>query len=364
MRGREGWSRSRAATVGAAFGAALILCAGGAWAEGEHGKTEGAAGGTAATPGGTQAEGTRTMGPEETGHHDIDDEESEEGNIRVGIDWVGGTGKTNVANQTQPTTLGGGAVNSIENVQVTSQSFIAGASIEYNHKLEFGARLPLTYGQFNLPDGPARSTTAVGNLELEGVYAHHIDQHMELGFALGIALPTAQGTDVPDPSKVSSIVEGANGLIDQNAYDRGALNRAASSSRGWETTALFETQRFGIIPKVELEYHRRKLAIEPYVKLENLLDTSGGAEHKYIGELVIGGRIAYRLARHVEPGVRIWTNIPLTGTDDTAVAVVEPQIRFPFTNRPPTVGAILPFAGPLASPTYTLGVRVSVAARF
>jgi hypothetical protein len=301
-------------------------------------------------------EGARAAGEDKA-------EEEEESPIRLGADLVVGTGKTSIANTAPPTGVEAGPTNSIGPSQVTTESLMFGASVEFGH-FEVGARLPVTFGTFNPPDAPSRTTTAAGNLELEGLYSHELRHDLELRFGLGIALPTAQGQEVP--AHATDLGANSSGVIDQSSYDRGALNLAAAASRGWEENALFEPSRFGIIPKVEVAYERRALVLEGYVKLENLIDTSGKADHSYIAELVIGGRAAYRLCAHLEPGLRIWTNLggELNGiTDDKPVAVVEPEVRFPFHRVTGVVGGILPFAGPLTSP-YFLGVRVGAVARF
>jgi hypothetical protein len=324
----------------------------------------GSSGGAAPQPGGGSAEGGRPMGGE--GAHSASEEgegPDEPGPVRVGVDLVIGTGQTTIANTTPPTAVEAAPANSLGSSQVTVESLIFGASVEFGH-FEVGVRLPVTFGSFNPPDAPSRATAALGNVELEGLYAHHLRPNLELRYSLGIALPTAQGQEVP--AHASDLVTNSSGVIDQSSYDRGALNRAAASARGWEDNALFEPSRFGIIPKVELAYELRSLVLEPYVKLENLIDTSGKADHSYVAELVIGARAAYRLTSHVEPGVRIWTNLggELNGiSDDKPVAVVEPEVRFPFRNVTGIVGGILPFAGPLTSP-YFVGVRVGAVARF
>ena len=364
MRGRLGGCPSRAVTV--AWMVAVLAAPGGALAnEGKPAKGgSGAAGGGSPQPGGTAAEGGgRPMSGEGARADGEEKEEEESAPIRVGVDLVVGTGVSSVANTAPPTAVEAGPTNSIGSSQVTTESLIFGASVDFGH-FEVGARLPVTFGSFNPPDAPSRMTAAVGNVEVEGLYTHHLRHDLELRFALGIALPTAQGQEVP--AHATDLAANSSGVIDQNSYDRGALNLAAAASRDWEENALFEPSRFGIIPKVEVGYERRALVLEGYVKLENLIDTSGKADHSYIAELVIGGRAGYRLCTHLEPGVRIWTNLggELNGiTDDKPVAVVEPEVRFPFHNVTGVVGGILPFAGPLTSP-YFLGVRVGAVARF
>lgn len=318
---------------------------------------------SAATPGGTPAEGGRPPGAEGGRSDQADESEDDAEPIRIGLDFVAGTGKTSIANTAQPTQLEGMPANTIGSSQVTTESFIAAAGLEVHH-FEFGLRMPLTIGQINPPDIPSRRTTAFGNLELEGAYLHELRPGLSLVYALGVTLPTAQGQAVP--SSASGLSSNSSGVLDLNSYDRGAINLAAASTRGWEENALFELQRVGIIPKVELRYETHGLLLQPYVKLDNLIDTSGHADHSYLGELVVGGRIAYRVVPHFEPGVRVWTNLngELTGiSSDKPVGVVEPEVRLPFHHVEGIVGGILPFAGPLTNP-YFLGIRAAVRVAF
>jgi hypothetical protein len=359
--------RARVAVLGALWVAGTLMVAAGALAnEGKPSKGGSGPGGASSSQpgGGPGAEGGRPMGAEgRSGGTEASGEQEQETPFRVGLDVVVGTGQTAIANSAQPTAVEAAPGNTLGTSQVTTESLLVGASVEV-HDFEFGARIPLTFGQINPTGEASRAISAFGNLELEVEYTHHFSEALALRYALGIALPTAQGQDVP--AKASDLVINANGIIDQSSYDRGVLNLAAASSRGLEETALFEVSRFGIVPKVELVYEKRGLVLEPYVKLENLIDTSGKADHKYLGELVIGGRVAYRLLKHVEPTVRIWTNLrgELTGiSEDKPVAAVEPQLRFPFHNVTGIVGGILPFAGPLTSP-YFLGIRAGLVVRF
>jgi hypothetical protein len=184
---------------------------------------------------------------------------------------------------------------------------------------------------------------------------------MKLFFALGVALPTAQGDEVPTSKEEIDKLSGQ--IIDQNNYDRAALNRASAFSRGAEDNALFETKRLGLIPKVGLDYERKKILFQPYVKLENLISTHSGVAHAYIGEVVVGTFLGYRVHEMLDAGVRVWGNIPVAGSDSSAVGVVEPQLRGHIGNITPLIGGIIPFAGPLTSPQFG-GLRFAVAAKF
>jgi hypothetical protein len=313
------------------------------------------------TVGASGATGDAVIGADHPQEESSEGEEKEKG-ISIGLDMVLGFGDVTIANQSLPGSNGVTPVSSINNSQVSTESFILSGGYELG-KVGLGLRLPFALGQLN-PDGfQSRGGSAVGNLELSGEYGFNLNEQLKLIGELGVTLPTAQGSEVPDDvSKLAT--NSSTGLIDQNAYDRFSLNHAAASSRGFEDNALFEPQRFGLIPKIVLRYHTRQgLTIEPYVKLENLMDTSGHADQGYVGELVPALRAAYRVAKHLEPGLRVWGNVPISGGGLKAVGVLEPELRIPFEHVTPMVGVIIPFAGPLTSPEF-VGVQAAVAANF
>src|SRR5262249_33832379 len=145
----------------------------------------------------------------------------------------------------------------------------------------------------------------------------------------------AQGDEIPPD------LSGATSQsVDQTAYDRFSLSRAAAAARGYEDNALFEPKRMGFIPKVALAYEMRQLHIEPYVKVENLVATSSSLDHGYVGELVPGLRVAYRAHRNFEPALRAWANIGFAGgeEDKKTSFALEPQVLLHF-------GAFRPYAG-------------------
>src|SRR5262249_19616045 len=147
--------------------------------------------------------------------------------------------------------------------RITTESFILGAEYEVAPNIGVGARLPFTFGNFT-PEGlNSRGTTALGALEVEGAYTYRLNPQMKLIGALGVSLPTAQGDEVPGEEGIDHL-QGQR--IDQSAFDRFAVNKAASSSRGFEDSALFEPKRLGFIPKVIFDYNANKLMIQPYVK--------------------------------------------------------------------------------------------------
>ena len=245
--------------------------------------------------------------------------------------------------------------------KISTQSFLFSFGAEVAKGVGLGFRLPLTLGSWSSPGQSTRSTSAVGNLELEGEYEMHLNHQMKLQFGLGIALPTAQGTEIPGQEELDADRIAAQ--QNQSGYDKQAVNHSAAASRGYLDNALFETKRFGIIPMVGLHYTVSHVLIDPFVKMENLISSSGNPEHSYIGELVIGTFLGYEVLKQMDVGARVWANVLFAGESGT-VAVVEPQLRFHFGNIHPLVSGILPFAGDALTNPQFGGIRVGVVARF
>jgi hypothetical protein len=274
----------------------------------------------------------------------------------IALDLVLGFGKVDAVDLA-PTAATPQGVPKIDRVQATTSSFLLAGEYELGKGVALGARVPFSAGSLAAP--ASRGAAVLGNIEIEGAYKLELNESLAFELGVGVALPTADGTPVPeDPGAVA----GAQGAIDQGAFDRGAIQRAVAMSRGYEDNALFETSHLGIIPKLTLEIHHRGFRFDPYAKLENLIATRSGEDHDYIGELVVGAAVGYAITKNVEPVIRVWTNVPLANTDFAAVAVAEPQLRLRFGEVVPYIGAILPFAGPLTNP-YDVGVRFGVRGR-
>jgi hypothetical protein len=288
--------------------------------------------------------------------------EEEEGNLELGLDLVLGWGKGPFAVAQLPTSLQPLPTYVRDEAPGSSQSFILDAAYKVGHGLELGLRLPFAFGRYSPHDGDSRATTAFGNVEVEAEYEKHLGKGMEVFGALGLALPTAGGTEIPPTEELQAIPFYS---FDQNSYDRWAVNHAAAASRGYEDNALFEPKRFGIIPKIGHEVRMNKLVLEPYVKVENLIATSSSLENSYVGELVPALRAAYALNKHFEPGLRAWANIGFAGgaEDKKTNVVIEPQVVGHFGGFKPYVGVIVPVAGPLTDAPW-VGVRLGAAGAF
>ncbi len=280
---------------------------------------------------------------------------------KAGLDLVLGWGKVPFAVLSTPTT---GAVPNptytyADKVPSNVQSFILGGGMEVVEHFEVGARLPFTFAGFS-PDGtPGRSATSFGNLELEGAYGGRVAEGLRLTGSLGLALPTSSGTEIPPD--LNAVATG----VDQSAYDRWSLNRAAAAARGYEDNALFEPHRLGIIPKVGLLYRTHGLSLEPYLKIENLVSTSSSLTNSYVGELVGGLRVGYWVHKEFEVALRGWVNVGYAGADDdkkTTVAI-EPQAVLRFGPVRPYLGVIIPFTGPPNDGGF-VGLRLGVDVAF
>jgi hypothetical protein len=281
----------------------------------------------------------------------------------VGADLVLGWGKVPFV---VPNPVGGGAAPQTQTVsrqdQVSSnvQSFIFALSFEVAKHLDVGLRAPLTFATFN-PDGAAsRNTVAAGNVELEGEYSGAIARGLRLFGSLGVALPTADGNEIPNP-----LVNAPVGSIDQGSFDHYSLAKAAAFARGYEDNALFEPNRFGLVPKIGLLYRTHGLSIEPYIKVENLIGTSSNLENSYVGEFVGALRVGYWIHKEFEVAVRGWFNTGFAGGDEDkkTSAAVEPQVVLRFGPVRPYAGLILPVAGPPNDNGF-IGARIGVSASF
>jgi hypothetical protein len=289
------------------------------------------------------------------------EEGEHEGRFKAGLDLVLGWGRVPFAVQNLPS---GGNPNitytRADQTQSNVQSFLLGASAEVGAHVGVGVRIPFTFAGFN-PDGSAaRATTDFGNVELEGEYAAHLGRGLRLVGALGVALPTAQGDEIP-----ATLNQTPSSQVDASALDRWSLSRSAMYARGYEDNALFEPHRLGIVPKVSLLYRIHGLSIEPWVKVENLVATSTALAESYVGELVGGVRVGYWVHRQFELALKGWVNGGFAGADEDkhTSASMEPQLVLRFGSVWPYAGVIIPLAGPPQDNSF-VGVRVGIAAGF
>jgi hypothetical protein len=186
----------------------------------------------------------RAEEPSEKSGASAKEEEKEEEKVQIGLDLVLGWGKVPFAVENPPA---GGAPGPTytrqDDVHSNVQSLILDGSIEAFEHVGFGARVPFTFAGFS-PDGSSgRGAQSFGNVELEGEYGRELISGLKLFGALGVAVPTATGDEIPDTLLNTSDVN-----VDAPSYDRFSLSRAAASARGYEDNALFEPHRLGLIP--------------------------------------------------------------------------------------------------------------------
>ena len=284
-----------------------------------------------------------------------------EARYTLGLDLVLGWGKVPFAFQNLPSPGDPTVTYSrTERTESNVQSFILQGSDEVTEHIGVGVRVPFTFAGFS-PDGSAaRTTTSFGNVELEGEYSMTLGRGLLLAASLGVALPTAQGQPVPVGLSRQSAA-----FADESAYDRWSLSRAAAFARGYEDNALFEPQRFGLIPKIAVTYRHRGLSIEPYVKIENLVGTSTLLDASYVGEVVGALRVGYWVHKQFEVALKGWVNVGYAGTDEdkTTAAALEPQLVLRFGPVRPYAGVIVPLAGPPKDADF-LGVRLGIVGSF
>lgn len=277
------------------------------------------------------------------------------------LDMVLGWGKVPFAVQNLPGTGDPSLTYSrSDRTEADVQSFVLAGTTEWSERWGAGVRLPFTFASFSPAGSPSRSTSSLGNIELEADTTAPLAEGLRFVGSIGVALPTAQGQEVPPGLTGQSAA-----ATPESAYDRWSLSRAAVFARGEEDDALFEPQRLGLIPKIGVLYRRRNLRIEPSVKVENLFATSSSLQAAYVGGVVAALRVGYAVHDHLEIAARGWVTAGYAGTSDdrTTAVAVEPGLVLRFGSVRPYAGVILPLAGPPSDNAF-FGVRAGVAVSF
>jgi hypothetical protein len=284
--------------------------------------------------------------------------EHEEERGMLGLDLVLGWGRVPFARQNPPSGGPVGVTYTREDaVNSNVQSLLLSASLDIVEHVGVGLRLPLTFAGFTPSGSAGRSTTSFGNLELEGEYSAQLGPRLHIIGSLGLALPSAQGTEIPPDLNQAPAQQ-----VDPTSYDRFSLNRAAASARAFEDNALFEPNRLGIVPKLAVTYGVRGLTLEPYLKVENLIGTSTTLEASYVGELVGGVRVGYWLHPRFELALKGFISAGFAGAaeDRKTTFALEPSALVRLGPVRPYVGLLIPLVGPPADNGF-IGVRIGIA---
>ena len=219
-----------------------------------------------------------------------------------------------------------------------TQSLNLALAYDVTEAVKVYAMLPLGTGGLYSTD--TRGSTIIGNVSVGAQLGRRLGKALEVAGALDVALPTANGDELPTRADLT-------GHVDQSAYDRFSVQKAISASRGREDTASYAPKHLGLVPRVGVVWTGvDHLELEGFAKYTSLHAT--GTSSSYAGSVVVGARGSYRFHEHVDGTLRLWTNIPVAG-DDRAIAAAEPQVRGHFGSIMPIVGVILPMTGDVAT---------------
>jgi hypothetical protein len=296
--------------------------------------------------------------------HEGKEEKEEEAEWEVTGDFVVGSTTTDIVTAGPPGRREGTPENTLDSSRVTVLSFLIGLEHPITERVTVGARIPFMDGNITSRNGLLGARNGIfiaGNLELGATYklpigSHHLELTMELG------LPTGSGVEQPSKEEIEAE---PTKTYQYNRIDKAAVMRATSWSRGQLDSGLYEPGRIGITPKIVLPLDFGKLAVRPMVKVENLIDVTGDAGQSYVGEIVGGVRVGYRVHEMVEPGLSAWANILYTKAEinDPSVIVLNPYVRFHLGHVKPYVGAILPVFGHLVD-DKAYGINAGAVAEF
>jgi hypothetical protein len=286
-------------------------------------------------------------------------EGEEEGPWEAEIDAVAGFGSTGVISQRVVGPQVTDEDRRAERASYTTGSFNLGLSYAPSEGWKVGGVLPIGFGSLSPNDSlfpeEKRGSTILGNVELAAQRTFMADRPLKVIFRLGLSLPTALGTDLPEAKEVPDL-----GHFDQRAFDRRSILQAMSNSRGREEGALYAPDHLGVNPKLGFVKTGEKTEWEAYVKYESLFATA--SKSKYEGSVIVFGRGTYHMSKATDLTLRAWADFGFGGEEGTT-AVIEPQIRGHWGWVTPTLGVVVPVVGDLIKP-WGLGARAAIAANF
>jgi hypothetical protein len=278
-------------------------------------------------------------------------------------------------NAALPTSLFPGLRASVDDTRVTSDSYILGFGWWLSNALRLGFRLPIAHADFNPgPTKLSRGATALGNLELAVLYERELSKTFAVIPSLALALPTAPGNELPTAASVARDPLAGH---DFGAADRYSTLRAAAGSRGFEENHLFSSERFGVVPRVDMSLRFGNIEVAPFVKMDNLFSSTKSATEGWLANIVGGASVGVGMMKWLDFGIRAWASYALQkdGRDDNVLVNVEPQLRFHAGPIHPVVGLLIPVVPiskdsrttPAGDPLYDprfVALRLAVGAKF
>jgi hypothetical protein len=256
----------------------------------------------------------------------------------VAIDWVTSVVHVPITTVAPAATPGGASTRKVEDARVVVRNFAASASYRFARHWTVGLMVPWTSSTITVGDTTTRSTTSFGNAELTLWFDHAPFAYTTLAYGLGFSGASAQG-DTTEPET-------------QKSSDKEATNRAVTASGGRLENARYSPGHYAVILTIALAYHRRGWQLEPYLRIEDLRDTSAEAEQRDLFNNELGVRIAHAFGRF-DLGVRAfvdWVPARSTTTDRKASATVEPEVRAHFGPLTVLAGVIVPVTRPETGP--------------
>lgn len=243
---------------------------------------------------------------------------------------------------------------------LTSYSFVLGGSYRVAKDWSLGLRFPVSMLKHaDEETGKDRTDSAVGNLELSAAYEHRLSANTALPIELAFVAPTAGG-DVFASAQ------------DKASLRRYQVNEAAALSRAFADDALFAPHRFGVVPKIAIEYERGVLSVEGFEKVELRIraggkkpEDSGDANLRLLSQRalgvtsVTGGQAFVELVRErLDLGARAWVafiaaeDVDYSGQPgfkepSKAQLAFEPIVRLRASAFRGTLGWIAPLGGRL-----------------
>jgi len=273
-------------------------------------------------------------------------------------------------------------------VELSVFSFMLGGSYRFDPSWSARLRIPFATGNIKYvnhsqnaigsnfePLDQSYSSTSFGNIELAGVYNTDLGPSTKLPVELALALPTANGDRFPPPDDLT-----------RGRHYR--VNAAAAATRGMEEDALYTPHRFGIIPKISLEYRSDSMQTGAFFKLPILLKAGGASAPPQttnvsaaINSTIISGVLGgdFHLALYqdkIDIGTRAWMALISNDPYDLIYSgggvtppskfqfVLEPQARAAFGPLRVVLGFIWPLGSRLGGDQTVNGLRLMVAYLF